>query len=94
MNSIRQRVLQFLLLAGCVPLAIIVMGLLEVNGGSTTFLHVFGVVLIVARIAHAIGLKHDDMGHIGRLIGAAGTALISAAAGLYLLWITVSPMLG
>ncbi|MEM7431456.1 MAG: MAPEG family protein [Pseudomonadota bacterium] len=77
-----------------VPMALIVMALLEVNGANSTFLHVFGIVLIVARIAHAMGLKHDNMGHIGRLIGAAGTALMSAVAGLYLVWIAVSPMLG
>lgn len=77
-----------------VPMAIILMGLLEINGGNAIFLHVFGVVLIIARYAHAIGLKHDNMGHPGRTIGAGGTALMSAAAALYMLWIVVKPMLG
>ena len=77
-----------------VPMAIILMGVIEINGGNTTFLHVFGVVLIIARIAHAIGLKHDNMGHPGRVIGAGGTALISIAAALYALWMVVGPMLG
>ena len=76
-----------------VPMAIILMGLLEANGGNSTFLHVFGVVLIVARYAHAIGLKHDNMAHPGRTIGAAGTALMSVAAALYMLWMIVKPML-
>ena len=77
-----------------VPMAIILMGVIELNGGNTTFLHVFGVVLIVSRIAHAIGLKHDDMAHPGRAIGAGGTALISVVAALYALWMVVGPMLG
>lgn len=77
-----------------VPMAIIVMGILELNGGSATFLHVFGIVLVLARIAHAIGLRHDNMGHPGRVIGTAGTVLFSAAAAIYLLWIVVKPMLG
>ncbi len=77
-----------------VPLAIILMGIIELNDGNATFLHVFGVVLIVARIAHAIGLKHDNMGHPGRAIGAGGTALISLVAALYALWMVVGPMLG
>ena len=68
-----------------VPMAIILMGIIELNGGNATFLHVFGVVLIIARIAHAIGLKHDNMGHPGRAIGAGGTALISVIAALYAL---------
>ncbi len=77
-----------------VPMAIILMGIIELNGGNATFLHVFGVVLIIARIAHAIGLKHDNMGHPGRAIGAGGTALISLVAALYALWMVVGPMLG
>jgi hypothetical protein len=77
-----------------VPLAIILMGIIELNSGNATFLHVFGVVLIIARIAHAIGLKHDNMGHPGRAIGAGGTALISLIAALYALWMVVGPMLG
>ncbi len=77
-----------------VPMAIILMGIIELNGGNAMFLHVFGVVLIVARIAHAIGLKHDNMGHPGRVIGAGGTALISVVAALYALWMVVGPMLG
>lgn len=77
-----------------VPMAIILMGILELNGGNATFLHVFGVVLIIARIAHAIGLKHDNMGHPGRAIGAGGTALISLVAALYALWMVAGPMLG
>jgi len=77
-----------------VPMAIILMGILETNGGNATFLHVFGVVLIVARIAHAVGLKHDNMAHPGRVIGAGGTALISLVAALYTLWMVVGPMLG
>ena len=77
-----------------VPMAIILMGIIELNGGNATFLHVFGVVLIISRIAHAIGLKHDNMGHPGRIIGAGGTALISVVAALYALWMVIGPMLG
>ena len=77
-----------------VPMAIILMGIIELNGGNATFLHVFGVVLIISRIAHAIGLKHDNMRHPGRAIGAGGTALISVVAALYALWMVVGPMLG
>lgn len=76
-----------------VPMAIIVMGLLEVNGSNSAFLHVMGLVLIVARIAHAIGLKHDNMAHPGRTIGAGGTALMSLVASVYLIWIVAKPML-
>lgn len=71
-----------------VPLVLIIMALLEINGGSSTFLHSIGVLLIVARIAHFLGLHHDNMGHPGRTIGAAGTALITVASAGYLLWLS------
>ena len=77
-----------------IPMAIILMGIIEINGGNATFLHVFGVVLIISRIAHAIGLKHDNMGHPGRVIGAGGTAIMSMAAAVYALWMVIKPMLG
>lgn len=76
-----------------VPMAIILMGIIEINGGSTSFLHVFGVVLIVSRIAHAVGLKHDNMAHPGRVIGAGGTFLMSLVAAVYAVWMVVKPML-
>ena len=69
-----------------VPIILILMGLIEINGGSATFLHSVGILLIVARIAHAIGLKHDNMAHVGRLIGAGGTALIMLVSAGYTLW--------
>lgn len=69
-----------------VPMLLILMGAIELNGGSATFLHSIGIVLIVARIAHAIGLKQDNMGHPGRVIGAGGTALVTLIAAGYAIW--------
>jgi uncharacterized protein len=70
-----------------VPLILIVMGAIELNDGSSMFLYVAGDLLIIARIAHMIGLRHDNMGHPGRIIGAAGTALITLVVAGYGLWI-------
>ena len=76
-----------------VPMILIVMGGIEAVGGSSLFLYIIGDLLIVARIAHAIGLKHDNMAHIGRLIGAGGTALITLVAAGYGLWLAVPKLL-
>lgn len=76
-----------------VPMILIVMAAIEANGGSHMFLYVAGDLLIIARIAHAMGLKHDNMAHIGRLVGAGGTALITLAAAGYGLWIGVPALL-
>ena len=77
-----------------VPLILIMFGALEASGVSRMFLYVMGDLLIVARIAHAIGLKHDNMAHKGRLIGAGGTALVTVVTGGYGLWLAVRALLG
>ncbi len=64
-----------------VPILLIVMGAIELNGGSTTFLHVVGALLITVRIAHAVGIKHDNLGHPGRLVGAGGNRLAHTGDG-------------
>ena len=77
-----------------VPLVLIVMGAIELNGGSRMFLYIVGDLLIIARIAHMIGLKHDNMAHPGRVIGAGGTALITLACAGYGLWIAARALMG
>ena len=77
-----------------VPIVLILMGLIEANGGNSWFLYIVGDLLIIARIAHLVGLKHDNMAHKGRAIGAGGTALVTAASGIYALWLSVPAVLG
>jgi uncharacterized membrane protein YecN with MAPEG domain len=76
-----------------VPIILIVMGAIETNGGSSMFLYVVGDLLLLARIAHMVGLKHDNMGHKGRLIGAGGTALIMLVTAGYGLWLGAGALL-
>ncbi len=77
-----------------VPMIVILMAAIELNGGSATMLHSVGIALIITRIAHAIGLRHDNMGHPGRLVGAGGTALITVVAAGYAIWIGGNALLG
>ncbi|MCE2424081.1 MAG: MAPEG family protein [Pseudomonadales bacterium] len=58
-----------------VPLALILMGIVEANGGNTVLLHVIGAVLMIARIAQPLGLHHDRMIHPLRAVGTVGTVL-------------------
>ena len=76
-----------------VPLAVILLGVIELNGGSVIFLHIIGIGLLAARVAHAVGLKHDRMDHPGRAIGAGGTALLTVVAALYAIWTSLGPIL-
>lgn len=73
-----------------VPILLILMGISELNGASSTYLYAIGTLLVIARLAHAVGLKHDNMAHIGRLIGAGGTALLTLVAAIYAIWMVVA----
>ncbi|MYA16926.1 MAG: hypothetical protein F4Z28_09260 [Gammaproteobacteria bacterium] len=65
-----------------VPLLIVLMAIVELNGGSTLFLHVIGIGLVISRIAHPLGLHHDQVQTPLRLVGAVGTSLATIALGV------------
>ena len=61
-----------------VPIALILMLVAELNGARPVLLHGCGIVLVVARIAHAVGLKRTAGLSIGRGIGVVGTVVVIA----------------
>lgn len=69
-----------------VPIALILMGLIEANGGNGVFLHVVGALLVICRIAHPLGLHHDRAAHPLRAVGAGGTFLLTIVLGAVALW--------
>ena len=66
-----------------VPLFLIILGVLELNGVAALPLHVLGAGMVVARIAHAVGLRGDTIQGAGRLVGAMGTMLVSLVASIW-----------
>jgi len=52
-----------------VPLALVLMLILELNGASPRLLHVLGIALVVGRLAHAQGLSQSAGTSAGRLVG-------------------------
>jgi len=66
-----------------VPLTLLIIALLEMNGGPPLAIHLLAGGLILFRFAHAVGLKADTMAGAGRFIGAAGTALVLLVASLW-----------
>jgi len=75
-----------------VPMAIILIGILEANGANSWFLHGLGLVLLLSRIAHPLGLKADNMGHPLRAVGSGGTALMMVVGAGYAIWQYVTAM--
>ena len=68
------------------PLALILMGLCEVNGLGAPWLHVMGIALIVVRASHLLGLSIDRPAAPLRIIGGAGTQLAMLGAIGFLIW--------
>jgi uncharacterized membrane protein YecN with MAPEG domain len=52
-----------------VPLALLLMLMLEINGASAGFLHFLGLALVIGRVAHAQGLTTSNGVSPGRLVG-------------------------
>ncbi|MEO8801771.1 MAG: MAPEG family protein [Rudaea sp.] len=69
-----------------VPLCLIALLLLELNQTSPMLLHVFGIVLIAARIAHAWGVSRHSGVSPGRAIGTVLTFGLLLVMALLLLW--------
>lgn len=68
-----------------VPLALILMALMESNGASSGLLYALGGLLFVARVCHAVGLTMSIGVSIYRTIGVLGTfAMLLISAGFLL----------
>ena len=65
------------------PLFLILLALLEVNDVPSMALHAMGGLFVIARVCHGVGLKADTMAGMGRLVGAAGSALITLVASIW-----------
>jgi len=62
-----------------VPLALILLALLEDAGAPRLALHVIGGLLVVARLAHAYGLGYHEGRNYPRMLGALATFLLIGA---------------
>lgn len=59
-----------------VPLAVVLLYLLEVSGIGSVAVHAFGSLLLILRVLHALGLSGNEGANYPRLIGAQGTFLL------------------
>ena len=67
--------------AECIPLFIVLLAVYEINHAPAMALHIFGVVFILSRLAHASGLYQSSGASSGRVVGMIGTltALVALA---------------
>jgi uncharacterized membrane protein YecN with MAPEG domain len=69
-----------------VPLALLLMALVELNGGSKTLIHGLGAVLLAARLLHPFGIDANNMMKAPRFIGTFATIAVTLVAAGTLLW--------
>jgi len=65
-----------------VPLTLLLIALLELNGSPAPFLHLLGTGLLVSRIVHAFSLSRSSARTTGRLAGIVLTWLVLLSASL------------
>ena len=68
-----------------VPIALVLMALVEFGGASAALLWSLGGLLVVSRVVHAVSLSRSETG-IGRGLGANGTFLVLLVSAGWLLW--------
>ena len=59
-----------------VPLAIVLLLVLELQGAAAPLVHAFGASLVLCRVLHAWGMSRNPGANYPRLIGAQGTFLL------------------
>jgi uncharacterized protein len=66
-----------------VPMVLLLMAIAELLGAPGAWLHGVGVILLVGRIVHIFGIRHDDAAAAPRIAGASATLFATLlAAGL------------
>ena len=68
-----------------VPLALLLLAFMEMQKHSIYIIHILCIILLLARIIHAIGVTPVDEKLSLRVAGAAGTFLVLVIASIFLL---------
>jgi hypothetical protein len=68
------------------PIALLLMGVYELNGGPRLALHVAGIAFIVGRVLHMWGMWSTDQPNFGRVAGQSLTWLTIITLAVLNLW--------
>jgi uncharacterized protein len=63
-----------------VPMALIAMGIAEALGTAVLWMHGAGILLLLGRIIHALGLSGTNAASVGRVIGGSMTTIATLIA--------------
>ncbi len=76
--------------AEVVPLALLLIGLLEMNGGPDIGIHVLGLGLTLVRLVHPIGINAETPMKLTRFLGGFGTGAVTVVAAVWLIYLFLS----
>jgi uncharacterized membrane protein YecN with MAPEG domain len=68
-----------------VPLALILIVLMELNGASAIWLHCLGITLVVCRVMHYLTIATNPANTLPRVVGMTGTLAVYLVAACWLL---------
>lgn len=69
-----------------VPIALLLLALAEHTGMGSLFIHIFGIILLASRIAHAYGISQLKEPFIFRMVGTTATLTVIGILSLYCIW--------
>ena len=72
-----------------VPIALILMAIIESSGGSELWLKIAGIVLVLSRVLHAIGMPLKAPNPY-RLLGVVGTFILILCLSIYAVTLSLS----
>lgn len=68
-----------------VPFALILLFIMEYQGLSSAYLHIYGATLVIARILHAVGLYQTPYRSFGRMMGTILCVSLIVISSIYLI---------
>ncbi len=77
-----------------VPLALVLLYLLEAGGAGRVAVHILGSLLVVCRVLHAWGMSRNPGANYPRLVGAQGTFLLLSVMSFTVLYLYVRAAVG
>jgi len=68
------------------PIGLLLLALAEHMGLGSLFIHILGIVFLLARMAHAYGISQVDEPLMFRMAGTTATLIVIAILSLYCIW--------
>lgn len=73
-------------------IVLVLMAIIELNGAGSLVVHGIGLLYLIARLAHPIGLRAGNTSGLPRIVGAFGTLIVLLVGAGFAIWQYVQAM--